>query len=153
PASTPVQEIARATMSQYKPEIWPQDRSGHARPAVVDQLNEDGTVRRLDPAATLHESDTGDGATLHVAPETTAGAGPEPFPGGSGSPRPPFDRFPEPPLEPQRRYLNAWLPEKIRLGHCVPLLVRVSLQAEPGRSTNLRPLPISIRGIEVTLQV
>ncbi|HLX08023.1 MAG TPA: effector-associated domain EAD1-containing protein [Thermoanaerobaculia bacterium] len=77
PASTRVQEVARAVMSQYKQgDRWPHDKAGHARPAVVDKQEDDGSTHRLDPAATLHESGIEDGSTLHVAPESTAGINP-----------------------------------------------------------------------------
>ena len=158
PASTRVQEISRAVTSQYRPDFWPHDRSGRVRPSVVDLVQEDGSTRRLDPGVSLHESGVEDGATLHVAPESTAGGGgfsslSEGGWGRRGASGPPQDRRPEPPPPPQRRYLNAWFPETIRSGHRVPLLVRVSLHEAAAASTPLRPLPIPRRGIDLTLQV
>lgn len=76
PASTRGRDVARAAMSQYGQEMWPQDRSGHARPAVVDLLTPEGATRRLEPDATLHDSGVEDHASVHVAPESTAGINP-----------------------------------------------------------------------------
>lgn len=75
PASTRTKDIVQAVMSQYHEGIWPRDRDGQARNAVIDQVDEGtGAHTRLDPQSSLHESGVEDGATLHVAPESTAGA-------------------------------------------------------------------------------
>jgi hypothetical protein len=74
PASTPVREIARALMAEYNDEMWPRDRQGQARNAVVNYVQTNGTSQRLSPDSSLHESEVGEDATLEVHPESTAGA-------------------------------------------------------------------------------
>jgi hypothetical protein len=73
PTSTRVRDIARAIILKYGPDAWPRDPSGSARPAVVDFISPDGAVKRVDPGQTIQESGIGDGDTLHIAPESTAG--------------------------------------------------------------------------------
>ena len=73
PASTPLKDIARATMSEYDDKMWPQDQSGHARPAVVDKINPDGTSSRLNPDSTVHGNRIRTGDSLQVSPQSTAG--------------------------------------------------------------------------------
>jgi hypothetical protein len=74
PASTPVRDIARALMAEYDDEVWPRDRQGQARAAVVNHVQPNGASRRLPPDSTLHQSGIGEGNTLRVSPESTAGA-------------------------------------------------------------------------------
>jgi ubiquitin-protein ligase len=69
PASTPNGEVARAVMSQYHGEMWPEGRQ-----AVTDFIQADGNNRRLPPNSSLHDCGINDGGTLHVSPEATAGA-------------------------------------------------------------------------------
>jgi hypothetical protein len=73
PASTRLKDVVRAVLGEYDDEIWPRDRSGQSRPAVMDRLEEDGSSTRLNPHETLHESGIRDGETVHVAPESIAG--------------------------------------------------------------------------------
>lgn len=74
PASTRLKDVMRAVMNEYYGEIWPRDGSGRSRPAIVDLVNpETGAQQRLDPESSLHDNQVEDGATLHVAPESTAG--------------------------------------------------------------------------------
>jgi ubiquitin-protein ligase len=74
PLTTPISDIARATMAEYDDKMWPQDRAGHARPAIVDRVNKDGPSERLDQHSTIAESNIRNGDTLHVLPESTAGS-------------------------------------------------------------------------------
>ncbi|MCP4654564.1 MAG: hypothetical protein GY856_03990 [bacterium] len=74
PASTILKDIVRTVLNEYADEIWPRDRSGHSRPAIVDRINDDGSHTRLNPHETLHENEVRDGETLAVAPESTAGS-------------------------------------------------------------------------------
>jgi len=74
PASTRVADLAKAGITQYDDAMWPRDKNGLQRPAVVDHDRADGTTQRLDPDQTLHESGVADGDTLHVAPEASAGS-------------------------------------------------------------------------------
>ena len=74
PASTRLKDVVRAVLDDYDDEIWPRDRSGASRPAVIDRVEADGSQTRLNPHETVHESGLEDGDTVHVAPESTAGA-------------------------------------------------------------------------------
>ncbi len=74
PASTRVADVAKAGISEYDDAMWPRDKNGLPRPAVVDHDRADGTSQRLDPDMTLHDSGIADGDTLHVAPQSTAGS-------------------------------------------------------------------------------
>jgi len=77
PASTRVAEIARGIVGEYDPKVWGDSR-GQLRSAVIDYVTPDGRSCRLMPDSTLIESGIGEDATLHVAPESTAGSGPPP---------------------------------------------------------------------------
>ncbi len=74
PAATPLKDIARATISEYDDKMWPQDRSGHARSAVVDKVHPDGTSSRLNPDSTVHDNRIRTGDALQVSPQSTAGS-------------------------------------------------------------------------------
>ncbi len=73
PASTRLKDVVRAILGEYDDAIWPRDRGGQSRPAVVDRVEEDGSHTRLNPHDTLHDNNVRDGETLAVAPESTAG--------------------------------------------------------------------------------
>jgi hypothetical protein len=73
-ASTRVRDIAQATISQYEDQVWPREKTGQRRPAVVDRQMPDGSTRRLDPDSTLEQSEVRNGDTLHVAPGAQAGS-------------------------------------------------------------------------------
>jgi hypothetical protein len=76
PASTRIADISGVTISQYDDQMWPHEKTGQSRPAVVDQQLPNG-FRRLNPGETLEQSQIRNGDTLFVAPETQAG-GPAP---------------------------------------------------------------------------
>ncbi|MEU9399699.1 hypothetical protein [Streptomyces sp. NPDC048242] len=74
PSITTVRDIAVAILSQYGSDTT-HDRVGHRRRTVVDHLQPDGSFLRLDPSQSLHDAGVGDGDTLNVYPESTAGIG------------------------------------------------------------------------------
>lgn len=69
PAQQTVGNVASEVMDQY-PEGFIDPR----RPAVIDQVQPDGSGRRLDPDDTLHNAQVRDGDRLRVAAQRTAGA-------------------------------------------------------------------------------
>lgn len=74
PASTPINDLARATMSQYHEDMWPRDTNGVPRQATADHITEDGTSHRLNPGSTLHENGIREDGTVQINPESTAGS-------------------------------------------------------------------------------
>lgn len=71
PSTTPVRDIADAVMDYYAHRT----PHGQSRRTVIDHQQRDGSFRRLDPGATLHDTGIRDGETLNVYPEATAGGG------------------------------------------------------------------------------
>ncbi len=71
PSITRVGDVADGVLEQYG------RGAPHGRPprVVTDRQRADGSVERLDPEATLHDTGVRDGETLRVTPEATAGGG------------------------------------------------------------------------------
>jgi ubiquitin-protein ligase len=76
PASTRIRDIARSVGNEYDKKMWDSGPSDGPRPTVVNRQHDDGRVERLRPDSTLHDNRIGEDATLHVAPESTAGINP-----------------------------------------------------------------------------
>ena len=74
PASTRTGDLGSAVLEEYEENVWPKDREGKPRPLTMDRIKDDGSRERLPPDKTLHENEVQDGETLHMAPESTAGA-------------------------------------------------------------------------------
>lgn len=73
PPQTPTRDIGRAIMGQYKDQGVAGGAADAQRNVTVDQLEPDGTTRRLQPDKSIAENGIRDGDTLHVGPESTAG--------------------------------------------------------------------------------